>query len=302
MTTYTWTDNMMKSGTECEVDKVADNLMYLKDAVDNFSNTIPTANCSTAQYDATLTGTVTATNGSTTVTGTGTLFTTELTVGDTIVINGTPCYISAITSNTSLTLNQAYANVTGSYTAYKANKIKIVNLEGFELVDGIEIDIKSSYANMAFSPFLNVNNTGAIRIVQQDGGGNADTFDTYPHFYPAYFPIRYKYYANWDGNPAWVHDRKLLKRFTSGKSWVEQWSDGWFEQGGSLDNSTNGEKVLTFILPFKNSNYTIIKNIGVKTTTTTAAYFVSFYEMTPTTAKTYVNTDQTYSRWLACGY
>lgn len=30
MTNYTWTDNMMQSGSSCDVDKVADNLMHLK--------------------------------------------------------------------------------------------------------------------------------------------------------------------------------------------------------------------------------------------------------------------------------
>lgn len=30
MTTYTWTDNMMRSGSSCDVEKVADNLMHLK--------------------------------------------------------------------------------------------------------------------------------------------------------------------------------------------------------------------------------------------------------------------------------
>lgn len=30
MTTYTWTDDMMRSGSTCDVDKVADNLMHLK--------------------------------------------------------------------------------------------------------------------------------------------------------------------------------------------------------------------------------------------------------------------------------
>ncbi len=31
MTTYTWTDNVMRSGTVCNVDMAADNFMYLKD-------------------------------------------------------------------------------------------------------------------------------------------------------------------------------------------------------------------------------------------------------------------------------
>lgn len=38
MTTYTWTDNAMRSGSTCDVDKVADNLMYLKDSAVNLSN------------------------------------------------------------------------------------------------------------------------------------------------------------------------------------------------------------------------------------------------------------------------
>ena len=88
--------------------------------------TIPLGTCTTASYDLTLTGTVTATSGSATVTGTSTLFTTQCPVGSTIVINGTPCYVSAVASNTSLTISQPYANTTGTYTAYKANNIKVV--------------------------------------------------------------------------------------------------------------------------------------------------------------------------------
>lgn len=35
--TYTWTDNAMQGGTACDVDKANENLMYLKDALDNSS-------------------------------------------------------------------------------------------------------------------------------------------------------------------------------------------------------------------------------------------------------------------------
>lgn len=37
MTTYTWTDNAMQGGAACDVDKVNDNLMYLKDAIANIT-------------------------------------------------------------------------------------------------------------------------------------------------------------------------------------------------------------------------------------------------------------------------
>lgn len=45
MTTYTWTDNAMRSGSTCDVDKVADNLMHLKY---NASSGIQMGSCSTA--------------------------------------------------------------------------------------------------------------------------------------------------------------------------------------------------------------------------------------------------------------
>ena len=67
-----------------------------------------------------LTGTVAVTNASTTVTGTGTAFTTELTVGDAIKIKAEIFTVSAIASDTSLTLDSAYQGATESgLTAYK---------------------------------------------------------------------------------------------------------------------------------------------------------------------------------------
>ena len=62
-----------------------------------------------------LTGTVATTNGSATVTGTSTVFTTEAQVGDVITVNSTFAKIIGITSNTALTISPAWAiaNTTG---------------------------------------------------------------------------------------------------------------------------------------------------------------------------------------------
>ena len=62
-----------------------------------------------------LTGTVATTNGSSTVTGTSTVFTTEAQVGDVITVNSTFAKIIGITSNTLLTISPAWgiANTTG---------------------------------------------------------------------------------------------------------------------------------------------------------------------------------------------
>lgn len=59
-----------------------------------------------------LTGTIVATGGSTTVTGTGTLFMTELYPDDRLDINGTLYTIGDITSNTSLELTENFSSAT----------------------------------------------------------------------------------------------------------------------------------------------------------------------------------------------
>ena len=72
-----------------------------------------------------LTGTVATTNGSSTVTGTSTLFTTEVQNGDVIRVNSTLLKVVGITSNTALTISPAWsvANTSGvSATARQSPK------------------------------------------------------------------------------------------------------------------------------------------------------------------------------------
>jgi len=69
-----------------------------------------------------LTGTVTMTNGSTAVTGSGTAFTTELAVGDYLYLNAQQTQlgkVASITNNTALVLTANYGGTTGSTAASK---------------------------------------------------------------------------------------------------------------------------------------------------------------------------------------
>lgn len=73
---------------------------------------------------ANLTGTVSKTASSTTVTGSSTLFTSELSVGQMISVPGTaaePRVVTAIASDTSLTVQTAFANSASGQTAARLN-------------------------------------------------------------------------------------------------------------------------------------------------------------------------------------
>jgi hypothetical protein len=77
-----------------------------------------TGSINTADYNLpvnfTLAGTLTATNGSATITGSGTSFTTQLTFGDNITLNGVSYQVQTVNSNTSLTLASNYIGTTSS--------------------------------------------------------------------------------------------------------------------------------------------------------------------------------------------
>ena len=98
---------------------------------------------------ATLTGTLSATNGSTSVTGVGTSFTTQVTAGDELLVNGTVATVAQVTSATALTLTSNFIGTTvagatatfdhspkeGSYYTVSANTANslTVNLNGDSL-------------------------------------------------------------------------------------------------------------------------------------------------------------------------
>jgi len=79
----------------------------------------------TADYNlavsSVLTGTLTATNGSATVTGVGTSFTTQVEFGDLITLNSVQCKVLSVASNTSLTLVSNFTGSTSSSLTSVAN-------------------------------------------------------------------------------------------------------------------------------------------------------------------------------------
>lgn len=82
---------------------------------------------------AALTGTVTKTAASTTITGSGTLFTTELSVGQMFSIPGTAVeyfVVTAIASNTSLTVSEAAVNTASGQTATRVNSAVVLRTAG----------------------------------------------------------------------------------------------------------------------------------------------------------------------------
>lgn len=86
---------------------------------------------------ANLTGTV-AKAGTTTLTGTSTLFTTELSVGQVISVPGTSTevrVVTAIASDTSLTVNTAFVNTASGQTATRVNSALVFRTAGFYWVE-----------------------------------------------------------------------------------------------------------------------------------------------------------------------
>lgn len=88
---------------------------------------------------ANLTGTVAKTNGSATLTGTGTNFTGELVVGQVIDVPGTATerrVVIAIASATSLTVNSNFANTASGQTATRVNSQFVAVTAGTYLFGG----------------------------------------------------------------------------------------------------------------------------------------------------------------------
>ena len=80
-----------------------------------------------AYPEYTLTGTVTVAASGTTVTGTGTLFRTELVEGDTVTIAAEDLVVDSITSDTTFTVTTAHVAGASDATATKATRIILVS-------------------------------------------------------------------------------------------------------------------------------------------------------------------------------
>ena len=94
---------------------------------------------------ANLTGTVSVTQGSTTVTGSGTTFTTELAIGDIIVINGEYFEVSNVNNNTNITVDTACVQASASGLTAKKNTTKTFTAGG--LFGSIEYNDELFFGN-----------------------------------------------------------------------------------------------------------------------------------------------------------
>lgn len=103
-----------------------------------------------------LAGTVAVTNGSPTVTGTGTAFSTALAAGDAVSIGGGTYVVLSIVSNTSLTLTTNYTGTTASgLTVYADQKFLAID-------NGASVNKFSFERNAGSNPGLSTTNTKAV--------------------------------------------------------------------------------------------------------------------------------------------
>lgn len=88
-----------------------------------------------------LTGTISVTNGSDAAVGSGTAFTAELHIGNSISISGYIYYVTVITDDTHLTLNDNFTGVTGSgLTAYCDSDLMRINMGSSATVARVDKD------------------------------------------------------------------------------------------------------------------------------------------------------------------
>ena len=139
-----------------------------------------TVSTNSAVYSANLTGTVSITSGNTTVTGTGTAFTTQLTVGENIRVSNSSTSVvynvNAIANSTSLTLSQSpgatYAtyNFQHYYPEGHIFKLASVNVTAgalsFVANTGIAFDVANFTINGSY-PVTKSTATGAKKVANE---------------------------------------------------------------------------------------------------------------------------------------
>jgi hypothetical protein len=92
----------------------------------------------------------------------------------------------------------------------------------------------------------------------------------------------------------------VIETYINGTSWYRVYSDGWCEQGGSFTCSSAGQ-ILTYLIPFIDTNYTMSASGG-----TNKFGNVAFYNRTTTQCACWVSDDDSFNAgiifWQAYGY
>lgn len=115
-----------------------------------------------------LQGTIAVTNGSPNVTGTGTVFTTQLSAGSIILINGVSYTVASITNDTSLTLTTNYAGA---------------NASGIIVPASFSINVTATTTPQASGSLVNPKSGGVCKadpdnVLVETNDGNNDCSDT----------------------------------------------------------------------------------------------------------------------------
>lgn len=99
-----------------------------------------------------------------------------------------------------------------------------------------------------------------------------------------------------------LESRRYVKetgKSSDGNSWYRKWSDGWIEQGGTLQPSSANFESFSFPVEMKGVNFSIF---GSHVGTTTSVYAVIFTALTTTSAKCKSEVSGYAIKWYVCGY
>lgn len=99
----------------------------------------------------------------------------------------------------------------------------------------------------------------------------------------------------------------LVDSYHNGTEWYRIYSDGWIEQGGRFYNNADVENTISFLKPFKNTDYSLLINHGVSGKYATAlsgrhSDEAWGYTTTNFQAQTYNAVGLNWIVWSACGY
>lgn len=95
----------------------------------------------------------------------------------------------------------------------------------------------------------------------------------------------------------------IVETNKEGASWYRVWSDGWIEQGGTIDTSTSSAQrtiTITFKKPFSDTNYTLVG--GLLNGNPEASYQQMNFNTLTNSSFIFQTYDRYGVKWYACGY
>ena len=99
----------------------------------------------------------------------------------------------------------------------------------------------------------------------------------------------------------------IVETYVNGTSWYRVYSDGWCEQGGHWNSSSNSLQTITLLKPYKDTNYNVqvtVAHTGATYTSGAAPCYYSAAYKTVSSFQCYGYSDASLANkdWMACGY